>query len=175
MRAASWLCMHRCCQEFKRVISVPQGTSLCVYAYPWCILFICICFLCVVRAQIYSTQGDHKGFLVCRKKMATASASLCMSVSDPFRRFTDDVINLKFDQEPAYASYIAMFHPLLGEAILFAVSDTTAQGHTQYTVYAPNLASSGCFFLLSSICCFHVTHTHVASIPQGQPPPAPFP
>lgn len=59
-------------------------------------------------------QGDHKGFLVCRKKMATSSTNLSLGVAEPFRRFTEDVVNLKFDEEPAYAAYTALFQPLLG-------------------------------------------------------------
>ncbi len=46
--------------------------------------------------------------------MATSSSTLCVGVSDPFRRFTDEVVNLKFDEEPAYAAYISIFQPLLG-------------------------------------------------------------
>jgi hypothetical protein len=58
-------------------------------------------------------QGQNKGYWVCRKKMATSAESLCRMTHGCFLSFTEAVLNLKFEEEPPYAHYIAMFEPLV--------------------------------------------------------------
>ena len=59
-------------------------------------------------------QGDNKGFLVCKKKMATSADLLCRYTPPAFRQFTEAVVNLKFDEEPRYSAYVPLFEPLCG-------------------------------------------------------------
>lgn len=59
-------------------------------------------------------QGDNKGFLVCKKKMATSPKSLCFSCPEPFKEFFEHVVNLKFDENPNYAKYISLFDEIVG-------------------------------------------------------------
>jgi len=61
-------------------------------------------------------QGENKGFMVCKTKMGTSAEQLCRAVSEPFRIFTDAVISLSFEEEPAYGALRALFEPLLGGA-----------------------------------------------------------
>ena len=71
-------------------------------------------FLLRGRLPWQGYQGDNKGFLVCKKKMATSPEVLCRYSPPPYRRITEAVINLKFDDEPKYAAYMALFEPLCG-------------------------------------------------------------
>lgn len=57
-------------------------------------------FLLRGRLPWQGYQGDNKGFLVCKKKMATSPELLCRYTPPPFRQFTEAVVNLKFDEEP---------------------------------------------------------------------------
>ena len=59
-------------------------------------------------------QGDNKGFLVCKKKMATSAELLARYTPPAFRQFAEAVVNLKFDEEPKYTAYAALFEPLCG-------------------------------------------------------------
>ena len=59
-------------------------------------------------------QGENKGFLVCKKKMTTTPDALCCLCPEPFRKFLDHVVNLRFDEEPNYAKYISLFDALVG-------------------------------------------------------------
>lgn len=61
-----------------------------------------------------SLQGENKGFLVSKKKMATSSETLCCFCPQPFRQFVEYVVNLKFDEEPNYARYISLFDGIVG-------------------------------------------------------------
>lgn len=60
------------------------------------------------------SQGENKGFLVCKKKMATSPEALCCFCPQPFRQFIEYVVNLKFDEEPNYAKYISLFDGIVG-------------------------------------------------------------
>lgn len=71
-------------------------------------------FLLRGRLPWQGYQGDNKGFLVCKKKMATSPEVLCRYSPPAFRRFTEAVINLKFDDEPKYSAYMSLFEPLCG-------------------------------------------------------------
>jgi serine/threonine protein kinase len=71
-------------------------------------------FLLKGRLPWQGYQGDNKGFLVCKKKMATSAELLCRYTPQAFRLFTEAVINLKFDEEPKYGAYAALFEPLCG-------------------------------------------------------------
>ena len=59
-------------------------------------------------------QGENKGFLVCKKKMATSPESLCCFCPQPFREFVEYVVNLKFDEEPNYAKCVSLFDSVVG-------------------------------------------------------------
>uniref|UniRef100_A0A7N2LET0 Alpha-amylase C-terminal beta-sheet domain-containing protein n=1 Tax=Quercus lobata TaxID=97700 RepID=A0A7N2LET0_QUELO len=59
-------------------------------------------------------QGENKGFLVCKKKMATSPETLCCFCPQPFGQFVEYVVNLKFDEEPNYAKYISLFDGIVG-------------------------------------------------------------
>ena len=61
-------------------------------------------------------QGENKGFLVCKKKMATCAENLTRYTPAAFRHFAEAVVNLKFDEEPKYEAYRALFGPLCGPA-----------------------------------------------------------
>ncbi|XP_038986299.1 casein kinase 1-like protein HD16 [Phoenix dactylifera] len=71
-------------------------------------------FLLRGRLPWQGYQGENKGFLVCKKKMATSPESLCCFCPQPFRQFVDYVVNLKFDEEPNYAKCISFFDGIVG-------------------------------------------------------------
>ncbi|XVF34812.1 hypothetical protein REPUB_Repub18cG0090700 [Reevesia pubescens] len=54
--------------------------------------------------------GENKGFLVCKKKMATSPEMLSYLCPPPFQQFLEIVTNMKFDEEPNYAKLISLFH-----------------------------------------------------------------
>ncbi|EFJ40321.1 histone kinase [Volvox carteri f. nagariensis] len=70
-------------------------------------------FLLKGRLPWQGYQGANKGYWVARKKMATSAEMLCRLSQPAFREFTDSVMNAKFEDEPNYARYIAMFEPLV--------------------------------------------------------------
>ena len=47
------------------------------------------------RGGARRAQGDNKGFLVCKKKMATSAELLCRYTPPAFKQFTEAVVNLK--------------------------------------------------------------------------------
>ncbi|XP_023735961.1 casein kinase 1-like protein HD16 [Lactuca sativa] len=57
--------------------------------------------------------GENKGFLVCKKKMATSPDILCYYCPSPFKQFLEAVTNMKFDEEPNYSKLIALFENCL--------------------------------------------------------------
>nr|XP_043627545.1 casein kinase 1-like protein HD16 [Erigeron canadensis] len=57
--------------------------------------------------------GENKGFLVCKKKMATSPDLLCYFCPPPFKQFLEVVTNMKFDEEPNYSKLIALFENCL--------------------------------------------------------------
>jgi hypothetical protein len=61
-----------------------------------------------------AAQGDNKGYLVCKKKMATSAEMLCRYTPPAFRSFTEGVVNQRFDEEPRYEAYMRLFEPLCG-------------------------------------------------------------
>ncbi|CAL9234085.1 unnamed protein product [Arabidopsis halleri] len=71
-------------------------------------------FLLRGRLPWQGYQGENKGFLVCKKKMATSPETLCCFCPQPFRQFVEHVVNLKFDEEPDYAKYISLFDGIVG-------------------------------------------------------------
>ncbi|RYQ85274.1 hypothetical protein Ahy_B10g104780 isoform C [Arachis hypogaea] len=71
-------------------------------------------FLLRGRLPWQGFQGENKGFLVCKKKMATSPETLCCFCPQPFRQFAEYVVNLKFDEEPNYAKYISLFDGIVG-------------------------------------------------------------
>ncbi|CDP08183.1 unnamed protein product [Coffea canephora] len=71
-------------------------------------------FLLRGRLPWQGYQGENKGFLVCKKKMATSPDTLCCFCPAPFRQFVEYVVNLKFDEEPNYAKYISLFDGIVG-------------------------------------------------------------
>ncbi|XP_030464584.1 casein kinase 1-like protein HD16 [Syzygium oleosum] len=70
-------------------------------------------FLLRGRLPWQGYQGENKGFLVCKKKMATSPETLCCFCPVPFRQFVEHVVNLKFDEEPKYARYISLFDGII--------------------------------------------------------------
>ncbi len=73
-------------------------------------------FLLKGRLPWQGYQGDNKGYLVCKKKMATSGEMLCRYTPPAFRQFTECVVNLKFDEEPKYETFMRLFEPLCGPA-----------------------------------------------------------
>jgi hypothetical protein len=71
-------------------------------------------FLLRGRLPWQGYQGENKGFLVCKKKMATSPESLCCFCPQPFREFVEYVVNLKFDEEPNYAKCVSLFDSVVG-------------------------------------------------------------
>eukprot|EP00197_Chlamydomonas_leiostraca_P009732 CAMPEP_0202867016 /NCGR_PEP_ID=MMETSP1391-20130828/8482_1 /ASSEMBLY_ACC=CAM_ASM_000867 /TAXON_ID=1034604 /ORGANISM="Chlamydomonas leiostraca, Strain SAG 11-49" /LENGTH=691 /DNA_ID=CAMNT_0049547011 /DNA_START=185 /DNA_END=2258 /DNA_ORIENTATION=+ len=74
-------------------------------------------FLLKGRLPWQGYQGDNKGYLVCKKKMATSAEMLCRYTPPAFRQFTESVVNLKFDEEPKYEAYMRLFEPLCGPPV----------------------------------------------------------
>ncbi|KGN45587.1 casein kinase 1-like protein HD16 isoform X1 [Cucumis sativus] len=71
-------------------------------------------FLLRGRLPWQGYQGENKGFLVSKKKMATSPETLCCFCPQPFKQFVEYVVNLKFDEEPNYAKYISLFDGIIG-------------------------------------------------------------
>ncbi|URE34038.1 CK1 includes the casein kinase 1 kinases [Musa troglodytarum] len=71
-------------------------------------------FLLRGRLPWQGYQGENKGFLVCKKKMATSPETLCCFSPQPFKQFVEYVVNLKFDEEPDYAKCISLFDGIVG-------------------------------------------------------------
>lgn len=71
-------------------------------------------FLLRGRLPWQGYQGENKGFLVCKKKMATSPETLCCFCPQPFRLFVEHVVNLKYDEEPNYAKYVSLFDGIIG-------------------------------------------------------------
>ncbi|XP_076918291.1 casein kinase 1-like protein HD16 [Bidens hawaiensis] len=71
-------------------------------------------FLLRGRLPWQGLHGENKGFLVCKKKMATSPETLCSFCPAPFRNFVEYVVNLKFDEEPYYAKYVSLFDGIVG-------------------------------------------------------------
>ncbi|KAG6395777.1 hypothetical protein SASPL_141902 [Salvia splendens] len=71
-------------------------------------------FLLRGRLPWQGYQGENKGFLVCKKKMATSPESLCCFCPQPFKSFMEYVVDLKFDEEPNYAKCISLFDGIVG-------------------------------------------------------------
>ncbi|KAL9227283.1 hypothetical protein vseg_002991 [Gypsophila vaccaria] len=71
-------------------------------------------FLLRGRLPWQGYQGENKGFLVCKKKMATSPETLCCFCPQPFRQFVEYVVNLKFDEDPNYAKYVSLFDGIVG-------------------------------------------------------------
>lgn len=62
----------------------------------------------------FGQQGENKGFLVCKKKMATSAETLCCLCPPPFQLFLEMVTNMKFDEEPNYLKLISLFDNSIG-------------------------------------------------------------
>ncbi|KAG0558288.1 hypothetical protein KC19_10G016300 [Ceratodon purpureus] len=71
-------------------------------------------FLLRGRLPWQGYQGDNKGFLVCKKKMATSPEMLCCFCPPPFKQFLEMVVNMKFDEEPNYGKLVVLFDSILG-------------------------------------------------------------
>ncbi|KAH7565302.1 hypothetical protein JRO89_XS09G0183800 [Xanthoceras sorbifolium] len=71
-------------------------------------------FLLRGRLPWQGYQGENKGFLVCKKKMATSPEALCCFCPQPFRQFVEYVVNLKYDDTPNYAKYVSLFDGIVG-------------------------------------------------------------
>ncbi|GAV79502.1 LOW QUALITY PROTEIN: Pkinase domain-containing protein/Aldedh domain-containing protein [Cephalotus follicularis] len=54
-------------------------------------------------------MGENKGFLVCKKKMASSPQMLCGLCPPAFVQFLEMVTNMRFDEEPNYSKLIALF------------------------------------------------------------------
>lgn len=84
----------------------------------WCLMFapeVAGCCSSVMCLSVHPlVQGDNKGYLVCKKKMATSAEMLCRYTPPAFRQFTEGVVNQKFDEEPKYEAYMKLFEPLCG-------------------------------------------------------------
>ena len=84
-------------------------------------------FLLKGRLPWQGYQGDNKGFLVCKKKMATSAEALCRYTPQAFRQYMEAVVNLKFAEEPKYGALAALFEPLCGPTSRRPISTEGAQ------------------------------------------------
>ena len=84
-------------------------------------------FLLKGRLPWQGYQGDNKGLLVCKKKMATSAEALCRYTPQAFRQYMEAVVNLKFDEEPKYGALAALFEPLCGPTNRRPISTEGAQ------------------------------------------------
>lgn len=62
-------------------------------------------------------QGENKGFLVCKKKMATSPEILCGLCPAPFKQFLEMVTNMRFDEEPNYSKLISLFENSINSSV----------------------------------------------------------
>ena len=74
-------------------------------------------FLLKGRLPWQGYQGDNKGFLVCKKKMATSAEAMCKYSPLGFKTFTEYVLNLKYDEDIKYGWLISLFEPLCGTGV----------------------------------------------------------
>ena len=58
-------------------------------------------------------QGENKGLYVCKKKMGISTEELCAPMGQSFREFAEAAMSLRFEDEPRYEAYQALFEPLL--------------------------------------------------------------
>lgn len=71
--------------------------------------------VCWFRGLACDVQGEDKGYQVCKKKMDTNAEMLCLKGwPSAFRVFMEAVLALKYDEEPKYDAYMALFRPLTG-------------------------------------------------------------
>ncbi|XP_058074816.1 casein kinase 1-like protein HD16 [Magnolia sinica] len=75
-------------------------------------------FLLKGRLPWQGFMGENKGFLVCKKKMATPAETLCSLCPFPFQQFLEMVTNMKFDEEPNYSKLISLFEGSIGSNAL---------------------------------------------------------
>lgn len=81
-----------------------------LYSFSAVLWLLLLQFLSVT---LHILQGEDKGFQVCRKKMATSAEVLCKYNAPEFCKFTEAVLEMKFDEEPKYAALISLFEPIL--------------------------------------------------------------
>lgn len=58
-------------------------------------------------------QGENKGLFVCKKKMGTSTEELCSRLHKAFKEFAEAAMSLRFEDEPRYEAYQALFEPIL--------------------------------------------------------------
>ncbi|KAK6941531.1 Protein kinase domain, partial [Dillenia turbinata] len=75
-------------------------------------------FLLRGRLPWQGFMGDNKGFLVCKKKMATSPELLGFLCPPPFREFLEMVFGMKFEEEPNYSKLISLFENSIGSNAL---------------------------------------------------------
>ena len=66
---------------------------------------------------ILGMQGENKGFLVCKRKMATSPEALCNSCPTPFQQFLEMVTTMRFDEEPNYSKLISLFDGVINSNV----------------------------------------------------------
>ncbi|KAK9736047.1 hypothetical protein RND81_04G246500 [Saponaria officinalis] len=71
-------------------------------------------FLLKGRLPWQGYQGDNKSFLVCKKKMGTSPDVMCCFCPPPLKQFVEEIVNMKFDEEPNYSKLISLFDGLIG-------------------------------------------------------------
>lgn len=86
-------------------------------------------FLLKSRLPWQGYQGENKGYLVCKKKMATSAESLCRYSPPAFRQYMETVINMKFDEEPKYAYLASLFSKHSGHPGLEISLDLSENAH----------------------------------------------
>lgn len=90
-----------------------QGYQVWVFNLPSSVIMNSMFMFPDLGISLFS-KGENKGFLVCKKKMATSPETLCCFCPQPFRQFVEYVVNLKFDEEPNYAKYVSLFDGIVG-------------------------------------------------------------
>ncbi|WCJ40853.1 Protein kinase family protein [Euphorbia peplus] len=74
-------------------------------------------FLLRGRLPWQGYQGENKGFLVCKKKMATSPEGICCFCPAPFKQFVEYVVNLKYDEDPDYAKCICLLDGVISPCL----------------------------------------------------------
>ena len=104
-------------------------------------------------------QGDDKGYQVCKKKMDTNAEALCLKGwPSAFRVFMETVLALKFDEEPKYDAYMALFRPLTGHGAsrpltIFPVEEPAPKKVRVFCPWVPFRQSAACAWWLSRCKC----------------------
>ena len=112
----------------------------------------------------FFVKGDNKGFLVCKKKMATSPEMLCCFCPVPFKQFLEIVVNQKFDEEPNYGKLVVLFDSILGANPAIRPINTDGAIKVSSLAYSNicipvlqlSVDKSGCYMVVFPFCEYQI-------------------